>query len=301
MKSYHDVAGDGGSEVAEQVAAQRDRLEARMAAVDHVIAVMSGKGGVGKSTVAVNLAASLAKGGQAIGIVDADVNGPSIAKMTGVRGQNVATGEKGMQPAKGPLGIKVMSMDLFLPDDETPVVWDAPTQQDAFTWRGTMEAGAVREFLSDTDWGALDVLVIDLPPGTDKLPTLVDLLPDLSGTVVVTIPSVVSQLVVSKSIRMAREWLQTPVIGLVVNMSSYVCPHCGEEEPLFPADEDRSPAAELEVPSLGQIPFDPRVASAADEGVVFVQHYSALPVAQAIQQIADEVGQFLDQATKVQK
>lgn len=296
MKTYHDLTGDGGAEVAEQVAAQEQALEDRMASVDHVVAVMSGKGGVGKSTVTANLAAALAQDGRSIGVVDADVNGPSLAKIMGVRDQTVTVGENGMQPALGPLGIKVMSMDLFLPEDETPVVWDAPTQEDAYTWRGTMEAGAVREFLSDTEWGALDALLVDLPPGTDRLPTLVDLLPDLSGTIVVTIPSAVSQLVVSKSIRMAREQLQTPVIGLVENMTSYTCPHCGEEEPLFPARETQAP--ELDVPVLGKIPFDPRVAAAGDEGQVFVEHYGTLPAGQAMIRIAEEIETFLNSAAE---
>lgn len=292
MKTYHDLTGDGGSEVAEQVAEQEKALEARMTSVDHAVAVMSGKGGVGKSTVAANLAAALAQQGRSIGVVDADVNGPSLAKIMGVRDQTITMGENGMQPATGPFGIKVMSMDLFLPDDETPVVWDAPTQQDSYTWRGTMEAGAVREFLADTEWGPLDTLLIDLPPGTDRLPTLVDLLPDLSGTIVVTIPSAVSQLVVSKSIQMAREHLQTPVIGLVENMTSYSCPHCGEEAPLFPTQEAQ--AREFDVPVLGHIPFDPRVAAAGDEGQMFVQHYGELPAGQALRQIAENVRQFLD-------
>lgn len=296
MKTYHDLTGDGGSEVAEQVAAQEKALAARMASVDHVVAVMSGKGGVGKSTVAANLAAALAQDGQSVGVVDADVNGPSLAKIMGVRDQTVTVGENGMQPATGPLGIKVMSMDLFLSEDETPVVWDAPTHQDSYTWRGTMEAGAVREFLADTEWGVLDTLLVDLPPGTDQLPTLVDLLPDLSGTIVVTIPSAVSKLVVSKSIEMAREHLQTPVIGLVENMTTYTCPHCGEEGPLFPAQDEQGP--ELGVPALGQIPFDPRVASAADEGQLFVEHYGTLPAGQALQQIAENVRQFLDDMEK---
>jgi ATP-binding protein involved in chromosome partitioning len=293
MKTYHDLTGDGGSEVAEQVAAQEKALEARMASVEHAVAVMSGKGGVGKSTVAANLATALAQEGRSVGVVDADVNGPSLAKIMGVRDQTVTMGNDGMQPATGPLGIKVMSMDLFLPDDETPVVWDAPTQQDAYTWRGTMEAGAVREFLGDTEWGSLDTLLIDLPPGTDRLPTLVDLLPDLSGTIVVTIPSAVSELVVSKSIEMAREHLQTPVIGLVENMTTYTCPHCGEVAPLFPAQN--SQATTLKVPALGHIPFDPRMAAAADEGQLFVQHYDALPASQALHQIAEKVQQFLDE------
>lgn len=291
MKSYHDVTGDGGSSVAEQVAEQKSRLKARMASVDHVVAVMSGKGGVGKSTVAVNLAGAMAKEGHSVGIVDADINGPSVAKMMGIGTQTVVPGDDGVQPAMGPLGVKVMSMDLFLPAEETPVMWEAPTQEDAYTWRGTMEAGAVREFLADTDWGTLDVLLVDLPPGTDRLPTLVDLLPELSGTVVVTIPSAVSQHVVSKSIEMAREWLNTPIVGLVRNMVSYVCPHCGEEGSLFPVRKERGP--ELGVSSIGGIPFDPRVAAAADEGLLFVRHYETLPAGQAMMRICSEVHDFL--------
>lgn len=301
MKTYHDITGDGGSNVADQVAAQKKRLTARMTTVDHVVAVMSGKGGVGKSTVTVNLAAAMAQDGRSIGIVDADINGPSIAKMAGVRDQQVAADEHGMQPVESALGVKVMSMDLFLPDDETPVVWEAPTQHDAYTWRGTMEAGAVREFLADTDWGVLDVLLIDLPPGTDKLPTLVDLLPALSGTIVVTIPAAVSQLVVSKSIQMAKQWLQTPVIGLVENMTEYVCPHCGEKEPLFPANGKEQQATEWDAPLLGRIPFDPRMAVAADEGMPFVRHHEALPAARALRQVAEDVNRFLSQRTEVQE
>lgn len=292
MKSYYDITGDGGSSVAEQVGMQKRRLKERMASVDDVVAVMSGKGGVGKSTVAVNLAAALGQKGQEVGIVDADINGPSIAKMMGVRDQTVTVGGEAMSPASGPVGVKVMSMDLFLDEDETPVVWEAPTQGDAFTWRGTMEAGAVREFLADTEWGSLDVLIVDLPPGTDRLPTLVDLLPGLSGTVVVTIPSAVSELVVGKSIEMAREWLQTPIIGLVENMVTYVCPHCGEEGALFPREEGSR--RDLDVAVLGGIPFDPRVASAGDDGRVFVEQYEAVPAGQAMRKIAEEVEAFLN-------
>lgn len=291
MKSYHDVAGEAESSVADQVAEQKSRLKARMASVDHVVAVMSGKGGVGKSTVAVNLAGALAQDGASVGVVDADINGPSVATMMGVSNQSVEQGDGGMMPAVGPLEIKVMSMDLFLAEDESPVVWDAPTQDDSFTWRGTMEVGAVREFLADTDWGSLDVLVVDLPPGTDRLPTLVDLLPGLSGTVVVTIPSAVSQHVVSKSIEMARSWLDTPVIGLVENMVSYVCPHCGEEGSLFPGTDGTH--ATYDIPVLGGIPFDSRVATAGDEGILFVENYSELPAGEAIRTIAGEVARFL--------
>lgn len=294
MKTYHDIPTDGGSNIVAQVTAQADRLQARMASVRRVVAVMSGKGGVGKSSVTVNLAAALALEKQAVGILDADINGPSIAKMTGVRGHALHAGATGMQPAVNTLGLKVMSIDLFLPQDDTPVQWDAPTQKDAYTWRGMMEMAALRELLGDTEWGALDVLLIDLPPGTDKLPNLVDLLPQLDGTIVVTIPSGVSQLVVAKSITMAQDILQTPVIGLVENMAAYVCAHCGQEEALFPTGHVAALAEAHDVPFLGRIPFDPRLALAADEGALFVQRHRETPAAQAIERLAEQVRAFLD-------
>ena len=297
MKTYHDVAGtDGGSGIVAQVTAQAQQVQQRLASVQHVVAVMSGKGGVGKSSLTVNLAAALAMGGHAVGLLDADLNGPSLAKMTGVRGQTLHVGETGIQPAQGDLGLKVMSMDLFLPDERAPVVWDAPTQKDAFTWRGMMEAGALREFLADTAWGTLDVLLIDLPPGTDRLPTLVDLVPQLSGVVIVTIPSGVSQFVVGKSITMATEMLDTPVIGLVENMSAYVCPHCGEVEALFPSGEVKRLAESHGVPYLGAVPFDPRLAADADAGLLFVKQHTETPASRAIKTVAGQIQQYLEEA-----
>jgi ATP-binding protein involved in chromosome partitioning len=157
-----------------------------------------------------------------------------------------------------------------------------------------METAALRELLSDTTWGKLDYLLVDLPPGTDKLPNLVDLFPQLAGTIVVTIPSGVSQFVVGKSISMAHNVLKTPVIGLVENMSAYICTHCGKEESLFPTGRVEQWAADHEVPFLGSIPFDPRLAAAADAGTLFMQEHAALPAGQAIQQLADQVKAFTD-------
>lgn len=293
MKTYKDITGDGGSNIVEQVTEQAKRVKSRLASVRHIVAVMSGKGGVGKSSLTVNLAAALALQNHAVGILDADLNGPSIAKMAGVRDYRPQQNEGGIIPAMANLNIKVMSMDLFLQDDHTPVLWDAPTQKDAFTWRGMMEAAALREFLSDTEWGELDFLLIDLPPGTDKLPNLVDVLPRLSGAVIVTIPSAVSQMVVSKSITMAKDLLKAPVIGLVENMSAYICAHCGEEEELFPSGEVENIAARHAVPFLGKIPFDPRIARAGDEGRFFLAKHLETPAGQAIWEIAERVGEGL--------
>ena len=295
-KRYRDVAGDGGSNVAAQVSAQAERLKARMAGVQHTVAVMSGKGGVGKSAVTTNLAAYFAKEGWRVGVVDADINGPSIAKMLGVRGRSLNMDAGGMYPVLGPLDIRVISMDLFLKEDHMPVVWDGP-QAESFVWRGTMEMHTLREFLTDVHWGELDVLLLDLPPGSDRLTTLKDLLPDLRGSVVVTIPSAVSQLIVSKSVTMARDLLRTPVIGLVENMTSYVCPTCGTSHPLFaPAPQADTLAG---VPLLGRVPFDPRMAQAADRGIPFILEDVASPTAEALARVGEGVLNFVNSGSTV--
>lgn len=290
-KRYRDIAGDGGSNVAGQVAEQRRRLSTRLAGVRYAVAVMSGKGGVGKSAITTNLAAWFAMQGWRVGVVDADINGPSLGQMFGVRGQQLRLDSAGVHPAVGPLGIQVISMDLFLPEDKTPVVWDGPAEE-TFFWRGTMEMHTLREFLADVHWGTLDLLLVDLPPGTERLATLRELLPVLHGTLVVTIPSAVSQLVVLKSITMARELLHTPVIGLVENMAAYCCPTCGDVHPLFARTTDTS----LGIPLLGQVPFDPRLAAAGDRGVPYVIAYHATPAGQALCQIGEHVRAFLPTA-----
>jgi ATP-binding protein involved in chromosome partitioning len=285
VKRYRDLAGDGGSDIAGQVGAQQARLRARLGAVRWTVAVVSGKGGVGKSSVTANLAAALTARGLAVGALDADLNGPSLAKMLGARGQTLAVTPAGVEPARSAAGIRVMSMDLLLPDDETPVVWQAPTQAEAHTWRGSMEGTVLREFLTDTAWGALDVLLLDLPPGADRLPTVAGLVPSLSGAIVVTIPSEVSHLVVKKSITLARA-AGARLLGLVENMAGYVCGACGAVGPLFEGPGGARTAAELALPFLGAVPFDPRLAAAADRGRPFVAEYADTPAGRALSAIA---------------
>ena len=296
MKTYKDLPGDGGSDIVGQVTEQANRLQRRLASIQHTVAIMSGKGGVGKSAITANLASALASRGCAVGVVDADINGPSIAKMMDVREAQIDYGSDGVKPAVNPLGVKVMSMDLLLAEDEAPVLWNAHTQKDAFTWRGTMEVTALREFLSDTEWGILDYLLIDLPPGTDRLPNLVDLLPNLGGTAIVTIPSGVSQLVVKKSLTMAKECLNTPVIGIVENMAGYICADCGKTEDLFPSGHTEEMARQFDLSLLGKIPFDPRIAICADEGVTFVADYGDTPAGRALMEIAEKIQAFFNGA-----
>ena len=292
MKTYKDIVGDGGSGIVAQVVEQGNRLKARLASVQDVVAVVSGKGGVGKSVMTVNLAAALALSGRQVGILDADLNGPSVAKMAGVRGQQPVLGTAGVAPAVNTLGVKVMSMDLFLPEDGTPVVWEAPTQQDAYTWRGTVEAVALRELVADTAWEALDVLLIDLPPGTDRIATVLDIMPHISGFVIVTIPSEISQLIVAKSIEMSAR-IGAPVIGLVENMARHICAHCGEETALFPAGQVEALAARYGVPYLGDVPFDPRLGMAADTGTPFLMDHADTPAGRALQEVAVGVASYL--------
>jgi ATP-binding protein involved in chromosome partitioning len=152
-----------------------------------------------------------------------------------------------------------------------------------------MEAGALREFISDTEWGKLDYLLVDLPPGSDKLPNLADILPAVSGAIVVTLPSAVSLGVVGRSIRMAREMLETPILGLVENMSGYVCPDCGHLDELFPSGEVERLASEVDVPILGSVPFDPLIGACADHGKFYVREHPDRPAAASIRAIADKL------------
>ena len=290
-KTYSDLPGDGGSDIIGQVESQAARLRERLADVRHVIAVSSGKGGVGKSLIAASLASLLSERGHAVGVLDTDLNGPSIGKILGVRGQDVSMSPEGMVPAIGPNGMRVMSMDLLLPGDETPVSWDGP-KHDQFTWRGIMEVSALRELLTDTVWGELSVLVLDLAPGSDRLTNVAGLIPDLAGVIIVTIPSEVSVLAVRKGITVARE-SKTPVIGLVENMASYHCAHCDTPGSLF-RDVDGEPP-DLGVPFLGSVPFDPAFATSADRGMPFVLSEPMAPASRALAEIAARVVSYLEE------
>lgn len=280
MKRYRDIAGDGGSGVAGQVREQQERMRRRLATVSHVLAVVSGKGGVGKSTLTGALACALALSGWRVGVLDADLNGPTMAKILGVRGRRLTIAGDAVAPPVSALGVKVMSMDLLLPSDAAPLAWRAPTQAEAHTWRGAMEVQALREFLADTDWGLLDVLLVDLPPGTDRLATVTSLVP-MSGTVVITIPSDLSQFVVRKSITVARD-AGAPVLGLIENMAG-----------LFPGPDASAMAGEAGIPFLGSVPFDRALALAADRGDPLVAEPPHGEGAQAMAAIAARVREAL--------
>ncbi|HXH11545.1 MAG TPA: Mrp/NBP35 family ATP-binding protein [Alphaproteobacteria bacterium] len=287
-KAYKDLAGDGGSNVIGQVSELTARLQARMRTVRAKIAVVSGKGGVGKSALTVNLATAMALDGARIGVLDADLNGPSIAKMTGVRGQPLKITAEGVHPVQGLAALRIMSMDLLLPRDDTPVTWRAPSQAESYIWRSSMEATALREFLSDTVWGDLDVLWLDLPPGSDRIATLAGLLPGLTGMVVVTIPAEVSHLVVRKSLALARD-LEVPVLGLIENMAGYYCRTCQTIGELFRSGQGAALASDFGIPYLGSLPFDPQLARSGDSGIPFVAMHQESPVGQTLQKMARQL------------
>jgi ATP-binding protein involved in chromosome partitioning len=260
--------------------------------IKHKIAVISGKGGVGKSTVTVNLAMAFATHGyvNSVGILDADITGPCIPKILGIKGQKLQAGPPGIFPATGPLGIKVVSMDFLLPNDEAPVIW-----------RGPLKMKAIQQFLSDIVWGALDFLFIDLPPGTGDEPlSVMQLLPNMDGVVIVTIPSEVSQIVVKKAVTFARK-LNIPVIGIIENMSGFVCPKCGEKVDIFKTGGGKKIAEDLAIPFLGKIPIDPEICDDSDKGVPFIIENPNSPASKAFMEIVDKVEEFLKQKANVEK
>ena len=261
------------------------RVKERMAKVKHKIAVISGKGGVGKSVVTVNLAVAFALNGREgrVGILDADIHGPCIPKIIGLKGKRLIAGPPGIFPASGPLGVKVVSIDFLLPGQETPVIW-----------RGPLKYQAIRQFLSDIVWGELDYLFIDLPPGTGDEPlSVMQLLPDMDGVVIVTIPSEVSRDVVMKAVSFARH-LKTPIIGILENMSGFVCPNCGAEIDIFRVGGGEKIAKEMNVRFLGRIPIDPRICEDSDEGVPFVMKHEDTAAAKAFMEIAKKIEEIVE-------
>jgi len=255
---------------------QERRLKASMGRIKHKIVVLSGKGGVGKSTVTANLGMALARREPAgrVGILDADITGPSIPKMLGVRGQRLDVGMPGIFPAIGPLDMRIVSMDFFLASDDTPVIW-----------RGPLKSMAIKQFLADVVWGDLDFLVIDLPPGTgDEALTIMQSIPSIGGVVIVTIPSEVSQIVVKKAVTFTRK-LNAPVLGIVENMSGFVCPKCGTETSIFRTGGGQKIAEQLGVPFLGKIPLDPKICEDSDGGTPFIIQHSDSPAAVAFMEI----------------
>jgi ATP-binding protein involved in chromosome partitioning len=253
FRSYHQMGGEDRSGLLQQVQDQRARVTERLRAVKHVVAVMSGKGGVGKSHVTALLARMCVEQLGSVGVVDADLRSPTVARMLGAAGQLRVT-EGGIEPAVGHGGIKVVSTDLLL-DEGQPLRWREPAAEQ-FVWRNALEVGTLREFLADIVWGSLSLLLVDLPPGADGVIDLHTLVPDLTGVLIVTIPTDEARRSVSRTMRSARE-AGIPLLGVIENMSGYQCGTCGVPGPLFSGNAGDALAQEFGVPLLGRLPFAP--------------------------------------------
>ena len=264
---------------------QMELIKTRMSKVKHKIAVISGKGGVGKSLVTVNLAMALAMNGREgkVGILDADIHGPSVPRMMGLNGTRLEAGPPGLFPAVGHFGIKVVSMAFLLQNIEDPVIW-----------RGPLKMGVIRQFISDIVWGDLEYLLIDLPPGTgDESLSVLQLLPEMDGVIIVTIPSEVSEDVVRKAVTFARS-MNVPILGVVENMSGVVCPHCGELIEVFGTGGGEHVSSSMNVPLLGKIPLDPRVSSTMDAGEPFIAAEPDTPAAKEFREIVKQIEEVTD-------
>ncbi|MGM0427555.1 MAG: P-loop NTPase [Thermodesulfobacteriota bacterium] len=235
---------------------QQDKMiEANLAKVGRKLLIMSGKGGVGKSTVASYLALLLARHGKKVGLLDVDLHGPTVARLMDVQGGfDMAEAEGVARPYRFSDNLSIVSLEMVLGDKDTAVIW-----------RGPMKIGAIRQFISDIEWGALDFLVVDSPPGTGDEPlTVAQTIPDAEALIVTT-PQEISLADVRKSINFCRQ-VGLKILGVVENMSGFACPHCGESVPLFGTGGGAEMAAQLNVPLLGQLPIDPRMVDAGDRG-----------------------------------
>jgi ATP-binding protein involved in chromosome partitioning len=259
IKSYQDIVGDGGSKIVEQVEEQRARVAASLENVRHVVAVGSGKGGVGKSTLTLQLAAALRRSERRVAILDADLNGPSQARLSGLDTAPLVPGPEGrlaMPRTAG--GIGIVSLGALVPDTEA-VEFETVAEGGSHVWRATREFSFLAQLLGSVRWGELDFLMVDLPPGAERTFQYAEFLGAETAFVLVTTPSDLSRSVVSRSVA-ALAKVPNPVLGYVENMSGYYCADCKRVKPLFPSARESA----LGIPCLGNVPFDPALASAGE-------------------------------------
>ncbi|MBU7044728.1 MAG: Mrp/NBP35 family ATP-binding protein [Theionarchaea archaeon] len=251
--------------------------------VTHILVVMSGKGGVGKSTVAANLAFALSIKGKSVGLLDCDIHGPSIPKLLGIENTPPEASQGGIQPIVVPPSLKVMSMAFLLPSTDSPVIW-----------RGPVKMKVLKDFLGQVRWGDLDYLIIDLPPGTGDEPLSIgQLLPNSDGAIIVTTPQDVALLSVRKSITFAKT-LNMSVIGIIENMSGFICPHCSKEINIFGSGGGEKAAQELGLAFLGKLPLDASIVESGDEGKPFVFFQKDTSTSKTFFKIVDKIEDILE-------
>jgi len=248
-----------------------------MSSIKHKIAVLAGKGGVGKSLCASNIAAELALRGRKVGLLDNDYDGPCIPKMFGVRDKKLIMTKEGIRPVVGHLGVKIISMGLITPEEES------------LTWFHELRRNATEEFFGHVNFGDLDYLILDLPPGTSSdAINMMLYLPDLDGVVAVTMPMMISQIVVKKAILLTQK-AKLPVLGVIENMSGFACPKCGDEFDILLGGGGEMLAKETDVPFLGKIPIDPVLSKGSDEGMPFVMSHPDSAATKAMKRIVDQL------------
>jgi len=257
---------------------QQKRADERMKKIKNKLLVLSGKGGVGKSTVAVNLAWALSQKNLKVGILDVDIHGPNVPKMLHLEGEHLMSSGETIEPASVGNNLKVISIAFMLSSPDVPVIW-----------RGPLKMTAIRQFLSDVNWGELDYLIIDAPPGTGDEPLSVcQLIKDITGAIIVTTPQEISLLDVKKSISFIKQ-LNVPITGIIENMSGFICPHCGKATDIFKIGGGKRVADELNIPFLGSIPLEPDIVKASDEGNPFMNLDSGIESKKKFEGIVSKV------------
>jgi ATP-binding protein involved in chromosome partitioning len=287
MRSYEDIAGDGGSRIVEQVTEQRARIERGLAGVRRVLAVGSGKGGVGKSTLTIQLARALHGASRRCAVLDADLNGPSQARLAGLRDAPLVPGERGLALPRTPEGLGVVSLGGVIPESEA-LDFDSVAHGDTHVWRATREFGLLSQLLASVDWGELELLLVDLPPGAERTLQFAEFLGPRVAFLLVTLPSGLSRGIVARSLA-ALARTGNPVLGYVENMKGYYCADCDRLRPLFP----QAAGAGLSIPCLGGVPFDPRLAAMGDDGAL-AGTVPAGATARALRAVAERVRQSME-------
>jgi ATP-binding protein involved in chromosome partitioning len=264
----------------EQAKKKQEAVNARLEKIKHIILILSGKGGVGKSTIAANLAFALAEKGKKVGLLDIDIHGPSIPGILGLENQRIQGAEGHLEPIEYTPNLKVISIGFLLSENDSAVIW-----------RGPLKHQMIHQFIADVNWGDLDYLVVDSPPGTGDEPLSIAQLLRISqkndpnsGAVIVTTPQRVSITDVRKCVTFCRQ-LQLPILGVVENMSGFVCPKCGERVDLFKSGGGKTMAEEMDIPFLEKIPIDPDVVDACDKGEPYLSKYAKSPAAEAFGKI----------------
>ncbi|HKQ61638.1 MAG TPA: P-loop NTPase [Candidatus Polarisedimenticolaceae bacterium] len=288
MKGYHDITEDGGAGILQQVGVQRARIAQALAGVRRRLAIGSGKGGVGKSTLVRQLASALAGDGRRVAVLDADLNGPSQARLAGMPAAPFLPGANGIALPRNREGIGVVSLGSLLPES-TALEFPSVSTGEAHVWRATREFTLLGELLGSVEWGELDLLLLDLPPGAERTVQYADYFGRETAFVLVTIPTDLARGVVARSIAALRQ-TANPLLGYVENMQGYYCTGCGSVKPLF------APGAgvALELPCLGRIPFDPELAALSDRGGSLLE-FPERPATRAVREAARAIGAALEE------